>query len=64
MGIKFRPPLVWTVYFSFFIYAFCLGAIFPRLGDLQLQMGIGPAALGLSVTGAALGVQVSLLMAS
>ena len=46
------------------IHAFSLGAIFPRLGDLQLQMGIGPAALGLSVTGAALGVQVSLLMAS
>ena len=64
MGIKFRLPLAWNVYFSFFIYAFSLGAIFPRLGDLQLQMGIGPAALGLSVTGAALGVQVSLLMAS
>ena len=41
-----------------------LGAIFPRLGDMQLQMGIAEGQLGLSVIGAALGVQLSLLIAS
>jgi MFS family permease len=40
-----------------------LGAIFPRLGDMQVQMGIGEGQLGMSVIGAALGVQLSLLVA-
>lgn len=52
------------VFFAFCIYAMALGAIFPRLGDMQLQMGIAEGQLGLSVIGAALGVQLSLLVAS
>ena len=40
-----------------------LGAIFPRLGDMQLQMGIAEGQLGMSITGAAFGVQLSLLVA-
>ncbi len=59
-----RLPAPLSVYLAFCIYSFSLGAIFPRLGDLQLQMGIGEATLGLSIIGIALGAQISLLMAS
>lgn len=51
------------VYAIFCLYSLALGAIFPRLGDLQLQMDVSKAVLGLSIIGAALGVQVSLLFA-
>lgn len=51
------------IYLAFCIYALGLGAIFPRLGDMQLQMGVGEATLGMSIIGAALGVQISLLFA-
>ena len=52
-----------AVYFGFFIYAFALGNLFPRLADLQLQMDISKAALGLALTGLPAGVQVTLLFA-
>ena len=46
-----------NIYFSFFIYSFCLGVFFPRIGDLQNQMGIGETTLGLTLLGPAIGVQ-------
>lgn len=49
------------VYAGFFIYAATLGAIYPRLGDLQLQMGISEGTLGIALMGAALGTQISLM---
>ena len=52
-----------NVFFSFFIYSFCLGAFFPRIGDLQLQMNVGESSLGLALVGLPLGVQISLLFA-
>ena len=51
------------VFSAFCIYAMALGAIFPWLGDLQLQMVIAEGQLGMSVIGAALGVQLSFLIA-
>ena len=51
------------LFFAFCIYSMALSAIFPRLGDMQLQMGIAEGQLGMSVIGAALGVQLSLLIA-
>lgn len=51
------------VYAAFFIYSLILGAIFPRLGDLQLKMDIGESALGLSLLGFAIGTQISLMFA-
>lgn len=51
------------LFFAFCIYAMALGGISPRLGDMQLQMGIAEGQLGMSVIGAALGVQLSLLIA-
>ena len=52
-----------NIYFSFFVYSFCLGVFFPRIGDLQNQMGIGETTLGLTLLGPAIGVQISLLFA-
>ena len=52
-----------NIYFSFFVYSFCLGVFFPRIGDLQNQMGIGETTLGLTLLGPAIGVQISLLLA-
>ena len=52
-----------NIYFSFFIYSFCLGVLFPRIGDLQNQMGIGETTLGLTLLGPPIGVQISLLFA-
>ena len=52
-----------NIYFSFFIYSFCLGVFFPRIGDLQNQMGIGETTLGFTLLGPPIGVQVSLLFA-
>ncbi|MCB1517094.1 MAG: MFS transporter [Hyphomicrobiaceae bacterium] len=51
------------IFASFFIYALMLGAIYPRLGDLQQQMGVGEGALGAALIGAALGTQISLAFA-
>ncbi len=45
------------VFLMFFLYSLVLGGIFPRLGDLQLSMGIGEGALGAALVGMALGTQ-------
>ena len=55
---KSRP-----VYIAFFIYAFALGSLFPRIGDLQKQLGVEEGTLGLALIGLPLGVQTSLLLA-
>ncbi len=52
-----------AVFVSFFLYAFSLGTLFPRLGDLQTQMNIDKATLGFALIGLPLGVQVTLLFA-
>jgi len=51
------------VYLSFFLYALVLAGIFPRLGDLQLKMGISEGTLGAVLIGFALGSQISLMFA-
>lgn len=51
------------VFISFGLYSFAFGALFPRLGDLQLQLGISQTVLGLSIIGVSLGVQISLVIA-
>ncbi|OUS07356.1 hypothetical protein A9Q96_05435 [Rhodobacterales bacterium 52_120_T64] len=51
-----------SVYFSFFIYSAALGAMFPRIGDLQLKMGISEGALGLALIGLPFGAQVALII--
>lgn len=51
------------VFLAFFIYSFAFGTLFPRLGDIQIQLGIDKWALGLTLVGLPLGVQLSLLVA-
>ena len=51
------------VFTSFCLYSFAFGALFPRLGDLQLQMGVSKSTIGFSIIGISLGVQISLLVA-
>ena len=60
--MKFSLPQH-SIYFSFFIYSFSLGVFFPRIADLQQQMNIGEATLGLALLGPPIGVQISLLFA-
>ena len=60
--MRFSQPQQ-NVYFAFFVYAFALGALFPRIGDLQVQMGIGESALGYALVGLSTGVQLSLFIA-
>ena len=54
------PHFVFT---GFLIYSFGLGTLFPRIGDIQLAMGLGEGALGLALIGLPIGLQISLLMA-
>ena len=56
-------PSTKPVYLGFFIYAFALGTLFPRIGDIQTQLKVEEGALGLAITGLPIGVQISLLIA-
>lgn len=56
------PPQI-RIYGLFFLYSMGLGGIYPRIGDLQLAMGIEEGALGLALTGAGLGTFLSLTFA-
>ncbi len=51
------------VFVAFFLYSFGLGGINPRLGDIQLGMGIGEAMLGAALMGSPVGTQISLMFA-
>ncbi len=55
-----RPQ--WRVYIAFFLYSLVLGSMFPRMGDLQLQMGVSEGILGLALIGAPVGTQLSLIL--
>ena len=58
-----KPYSSQPVFRAFFIYAVALGTLFPRLGDIQIAMGVGEALLGLSILGLPVGLQISLLVA-
>jgi MFS family permease len=61
LGLDLSPSH--RVYASFFLYAFGMGGMFPRLGDIQRALGIHEGALGLALIGAAMGTLVSLSFA-
>lgn len=48
------------MYAAFFLYAFSLGGLFPRMGEIQQCMGVGEGALGLALIGTACGTMLSL----
>ena len=55
-----RLPAHQRVFASFFLYAFAMGGFYPRLAELQLQMGVAEGALGLALIGASCGTLLSL----
>ena len=59
--IKGKPHQI--VFVGFFIYAFSLGAMFPRLDDIQTSLEIDKAELGMLLLCIPLGLQVTLLFA-
>ena len=59
--IKRNPQLI--VFAGFFIYAFSLGAMFPRLDDIQRSLEIDKAELGVLLLCLPLGLQITLLFA-
>ena len=59
--IKGNPHQI--VFVGFFIYAFSLGAMFPRLDDIQTSLEIDKAELGLLLLCIPLGLQVTLIFA-
>ena len=60
-GLALAPQI--RVFAAFFLYAFSLGSIYPRLGEIQRGMGVGEGALGLALIGTATGTLVSLSFA-
>ena len=56
------PPQI-KVFGAFFIYSFCMGAMFPRLPEIQEAMGVGEGQLGLALIGSAVGTLISLTFA-
>ena len=62
LGLDLPPQF--RVYAAFFIYAFCMGNLFPRLPDIQHGMGVGEGALGLALIGSAVGTLISLTFAT
>jgi MFS family permease len=52
------------VFAAFAIYSFSMGAIFPRLGEVQQAMGVDEGALGLGLIGAPVGTLLSLTFAA
>ncbi len=64
MRLAFALTAPQRVFAAFAIYAFSMGNIFPRLGDVQLAMGVQEGALGLGLIGAPIGTLISLTFAA
>jgi len=61
IGLDIQPRQ--RVFAAFFLYAFAMGGIFPRVPELQRAMGATEGALGLALIGASTGTLVSLTLA-
>ena len=48
-------PAQQRVFAAFFLYAFALGGLYPRLPELQEQLGVGEGALGMALIGVSTG---------
>lgn len=62
IGLDLKPQI--RIYAAFFVYSLALGGIYPRIGDIQLAMGIEEGVLGLALIGLGLGTLLSLTFAS
>jgi MFS family permease len=61
-GLSLAPQR--RVFAAFALYSFCMGTIFPRLPDIQHQMGVGEAGLGLGLIGTPVGTLFALTFAA
>ncbi len=64
MTVGLDLPPHFRVFGAFFIYAFGLGGIFPRLAEIQTSIGAPQGIFGFALIGTALGTLVSLSFAS
>lgn len=62
IGLSLAPHR--RVFGAFFIYAFTLGALPSRIGDLQTGMGVGEGALGAALIGPAIGTLIAVTFAT
>lgn len=60
----FKTPKHWRIMALFFVHALAAGAIHTRIPDIQLQMGLSEAQLGLVLIGQPLGALVMFLYSS
>lgn len=61
IGLDLPPQM--RVYGAFFMYAFCMGSLYPRLPEIQRVLAVPEGALGLALVGIAAGTLVSLTFA-
>ncbi|MDR3474219.1 MAG: MFS transporter [Devosia sp.] len=64
MRIGLDLPPHFRVFGAFFIYAFGMGGLFPRLAEIQTSINAPQGSFGLALTGVALGTLVSLTFAA
>ena len=58
--VGLRLPAHHRVFAAFFLYAFFMGGFYPRLAEIQRQMGVGEGTLGLALIGVASGTLTAL----
>lgn len=59
-GLGFNLSAAQRVYAAFFLYAFALGGLYPRMAEIQHSMGVAEGALGMGLIGTASGTLISL----
>lgn len=62
IGLDLSPER--RVYAAFFMYAFAMGGMFPRLPQIQHGLAVGEGSFGLALIGTACGTMVSLSLAA
>jgi len=60
--MHFQPQ--YRVYIAFFLFAMSTGSLFSRLPDLQTQLSVNKAELGMTLIGMAIGSLISLTLSS
>jgi MFS family permease len=58
LGLSISPAR--RVYAAFFLYALALGGLYPRMAEIQENMGVAEGALGIGLIGTAFGTLISL----
>jgi MFS family permease len=61
-GLNLKPQA--RVFGAFFVHAFTMGSLYPRLPDVRASLGVEEGALGLALIGIAAGTLISLTFAS